>query len=199
MIDYESLPSIPHLLSLLLSDQRSHLWLSEVTHRQVLWQQETYQFRVLDTGISKSLDQFYCFAEVAYCQWHGQSRKFDRRGSHDQWHWLSGTLLVRDVGDWRQVTKVIVKETLVMKIVWLVILETHGSAQIYQLLEKHWSVTLLIMFLDELGHWWLVGSLVFIGKSKQAINIVFCSFASKQKDDVSQILSCLQVVKKVWD
>ena len=141
----------------------------------------------------------YCFAEVAYCQWHGQSRKFDRRGSHDQWHWLSGTLLVRDVGDWRQVTKVIVKETPVRKIVWLVILETHGSAQIYQLLEKHWSVTLLIMFLDELGHWWLVGSLVFIGKSKQAINIVFCSFASKQKDDVSQILSCLQVVKKVWD
>lgn len=37
-------------------------------------------------------------------------RKFDAK--RILW---SGTLLVRDVGDWRQVTKHIVKETLVMR------------------------------------------------------------------------------------
>lgn len=37
------------------------------------------------------------------------------RGSYDQGHWSSGTSLVRNNGDQKQLTKDIVKETLVIR------------------------------------------------------------------------------------
>lgn len=60
--------------------------------------------------------------------------------------------MVRDVGDWRQVTKQIVKESLVMRNSMNRDVGDHMSDVIYHWLEQHGSITLVIILLDDLRH-----------------------------------------------